>query len=168
MPPNPLARDLLPLLALALAGCGTPAPPRLAAPPRDGTLAEVELLTGCWRGEQAEGVVEETWTRPSAGSMLGTGRTLVKGHTTFFEFLRIERRGAATVYVAQPRGGAPTEFRLTTAGEGHVVFTNPEHDFPRSIRYERRSATALHVHLEGIEAGAPHAEDLDLARVDCF
>lgn len=156
------------LTAVTLSACHSAPPPRLSAPPRDEGLAKVDFVAGCWRGETAEGVVEETWTRPTGGSMLGTGRTLAKGRTAFFEFLRIELRGDQIVYVAQPKGGAPTEFPLAKAGEGHVVFENVGHDFPQRIRYERRTATVLHVHLEGVEGGAAHAEDLDLSRVDCF
>lgn len=162
-------RKVLGLVAVILVcGCRSTPPPRLSSPPRDEGLAKVELLAGCWRGETTDGVVEETWTRPTGGSMLGTGRTLAKGRTAFFEFLRIELRGTQIVYVAQPKGGAPTEFPLATSGDGHVVFENAGHDFPQRIRYERRTATVLHVHLEGVEGGAAHAEDLDLSRVDCF
>jgi hypothetical protein len=64
-----------------------------------------------------------------------------------------------------PAPGPATPSRR--AGEGQAVFENAGHDFPQRIRHERRTATVLHVHLEGVEGGAAHAEDLDLSRVDC-
>lgn len=112
------------LLGLALAGDAVKA-------------ADLAWLTGTWvsaRGER----VEETWTTPEAGGLLGVSRTTKGDKALFHEFLRIEERGGALTYVALPKGApAETPFAVVEHGPSWVRFENPAHDFPTSIRYER-------------------------------
>ena len=83
----------------------------------------------------------------------------------FHEFLRIEDREGSLVYVALPKGAkAETDFRYVEAGEQWVRFHNPEHDFPRSIKYALTGDT-LHIEVRGDAAGTGEKGfDLDLKR----
>ncbi len=98
--------------------------------------------------------IEERWTSPAGGAMLGTNRTLRGGRMTGFEFLRIITREGRLVYVAQPGGRPPTEFPLAESGPDLLVFENQGHDFPKRLRY-RRTGSILVVELDGIEGGQP-------------
>ena len=105
-------------------------------------------------------LVEERWSSPRGGSLLGMGRTLRReGHAEraiAFEFLRIEIRSGEVVYIAQPGGRAPgTEFVLRSASDTAWSFENPGHDFPRLIRYERLDDARMRVQLSGEEQGTP-------------
>ena len=91
--------------------------------------------------------------------MLGLGRTLAKGKTVKFEFLRIEQRTDGLVYVAQPGGQLPTEFRLANSEGDEWVFENLQHDFPKRIRYRRTGADSLTARVED-ESGAKHVDFL--------
>jgi hypothetical protein len=65
-------------------------------------------------------------------------RTVRKGKTTAFEFLRLEQSADGGVdYVAQPGGRPPVRFRCTSLSDRKAVFENPQHDFPTKITYER-------------------------------
>lgn len=108
------------------------------------------LLTGTWEAASGETVFVETWGSPRAGMILGTGQVISGEETRSFEFLRIVQRPDGLVYIAQPRGGAATEFPLVDSDEGVFVFENPQHDHPRRITY-RVSAEELQVTLEGAE-----------------
>jgi hypothetical protein len=139
---------LIPLL-LVLCSCG-PALVPLRRPAAD-PLESIGWLAGSWTGEESGRVVEEHWTQPSGGAMIGMSRTLAGGRMTEFEFLRIEAERDGIVYVASPGGAAPTEFRtraLPREGENRIVFRNPEHDFPKRIEY-RLFEGQLHVRVEG-------------------
>jgi hypothetical protein len=70
------------------------------------------------------------------GALLGTTRD---GKATW-EQLRIEADGEGWVMVIVPMGQAETRFALTEHSDKHWVFANPTHDFPKTIRYERRGA----------------------------
>ena len=58
-------------------------------------------------GNSAVSGVEEHWTRPAGGSMLGMSRTVAGNRTAEFEFLRIEQREDGIYYVAQPSVAVP-------------------------------------------------------------
>lgn len=143
----------LALLALA-GGCGTVAPRGAASDPQ---LAELAWLAGSWSGEERGTVSEEHWTLPAGGLMVGMHRD-VSAAGSFFEALRIERRPDGIYYVAQPRGGAPTAFRLVERGRERAVFENPAHDHPRRILYWREGGV-LRARIEGSEGGKPRASE---------
>jgi hypothetical protein len=104
-------------------------------------LLLVKFMSGCWsmeRGSAEKGVtvIEEAWSRPRAGTLIGYGRTTRGERTLFHEFLRIEQRGDRLVYIARPSNAEkPTEFTSTKVSATEVVFENPEHDDPKRITY---------------------------------
>jgi hypothetical protein len=106
-----------------------------AVKPAQATVASLTWLAGNWEGRQGAAVIEERWTPPGGGAMLGVSRTLRDGRMVAFEFLRIVERDGTLVYVAQPGGRPPTEFTLTRVGPTEAVFENPMHDYPQVITY---------------------------------
>ena len=38
-------------------------------------LEDLSWLSGCWEGRQGNAILEEIWSKPAGGSMLGLGRT---------------------------------------------------------------------------------------------
>jgi hypothetical protein len=112
-------------------------------------LAELAWLSGGWVGQRPDGeLVEEHWTSADGGTLIGSGRSVKAGKTEFFEHLRIEARDGKIVYVAQPLGKPPTEFRRMSSPPGEALFANPEHDWPKQIAY-RRSEEGLSVRVSG-------------------
>jgi len=84
--------------------------------------------------------------------MLGVNRT-AQGESGSFEFLRIAIDGERLAYFASPGGKAPTAFHLAELDGKHVVFENPEHDFPQRILYWIDDEGRLHGRIEGTEDG---------------
>ena len=105
-------------------------------------------MAGAWSVTGNDRVVEEIWTAPAGGTLIGAGRTVSGGRTKFFEFLRIVEKDGTLVYIASPRGGAATEFAMSAIGASSVTFANPKHDFPQKITY-RRDAERLCARVEG-------------------
>lgn len=108
------------------------------------------ILTGTWQSTAGDTTIYETWGAPRADLLLGAGQAVCGDRTVGFEFLRIVQREDGLAYIAQPGGGAPTEFPLVDSGEGLFVFENPAHDHPRRITY-RIAAEEMTVTLEGSE-----------------
>jgi Domain of unknown function (DUF6265) len=97
---------------------------------------DLNWLAGVWCSQDAGESIEEHWLAERGGLMLGVNRTVTpKGAS--FEFLRIEFTGKAVRFVAQPGGAPPTRFELISATANAVTFANPQHDFPKRIRYAR-------------------------------
>ncbi|HYH10614.1 MAG TPA: DUF6265 family protein [Thermoanaerobaculia bacterium] len=93
-------------------------------------------LSGHWSATIDGVQMEEYWTTPAGGLLLGVHRD-IRAKKTSFEFMRIESRGEQLVFVAQPSGRPPTEFPSTAVSAHRIVFENPSHDFPKRIVYWR-------------------------------
>lgn len=121
-------------------------------------------LAGHWQVQADGRTTDEVWLAPAQGLMTGMSRTH-GGKQPFFEFIRIERRGDDIVYIAQPRGGAATEFRAVAADARSIRFENRAHDFPQRIVYERQDDDGLAARIEGEIDGKTRSERWDYRRV---
>jgi len=127
-------------------------------PPAEAAMEDMVWLTGAWvgtRGSQGQISIEERWTPPLGGAMLGVSRTVSRGRMSAFEYLRIVERDGGLVYIAQPGGGPKTEFVLTELGATRAVFENPRHDFPQRIVYELSAAGGLTASIAFAKGGNP-------------
>ncbi len=162
---------LVPSLALLIAG--VPAaqevpPPAGDALPEASTSAPLDRLawlTGTWRQVSEEDVVEEQWMAPLGTSMIGGARTVAGGKTTGYEHLRIQVEDGTLVYVAIPSNQEETHFAQVEIGERSVTFANPDHDFPRRIRYSVGDEGLLVVNVTGLIDGVERGFDLRMKRV---
>jgi uncharacterized protein DUF6265 len=126
----------------------------LAAEPAS-RIDQLSWMAGSWQGRQGEVEMEESWTAPKGGSMLGLHRDVKQGRTLSFEFLRIAEDKDGIVYHASPEGRSATPFRLVEASRERALFANPEHDFPQRILYWKDAEGALHARIEGTQGGKP-------------
>lgn len=122
-------------------------------------LASLSWMAGSWGGEDGGARMEEHWTAPRGGLMLGLHRDVKGEKKAFFEFLRIEAQADGIVYLAMPLGKPATAFKLVESAPSRVVFANPEHDFPQRILYWLTPDGALHARVEGTQGGKTSAEE---------
>ena len=129
-----------------------------ARPPAD--AARLAWMEGHWVGS-ADGVdMEEHWTSPVGGSLIGMHKDVKGSVMTSFEFMRIEPTPYdGLVYFASPRSAPVTPFSLVELADQRAVFENKAHDFPQRILYWLDGAGALHARIEGILKGSPASEE---------
>ena len=138
------------------------------AEPKAPDIAQLAWLAGDWESTMGQPYVEEHWTRPAGGTMIGMGRTVAGDRTVFFEFLRIEARPDGVFYVAQPKGRPPVDFRAARLTSTEVIFDNPGHsDHLQHIIYRRESDDAISARIEGTNDGKAFAEDFHYRRIAC-
>ena len=132
-------------------------------------IEDLGWMAGCWekKGKTEGSLISEHWTKP-AGMMLGIARTVRNGKVRAFEYLRIIKKGSSIYYVAKP-SSAKTEtlFKLTSLKNKHVVFENPEHDFPQRIVYALADEQTMSVRVEADKNGKPSGFGYSLNKVDC-
>ena len=116
-------------------------------------------MEGRWVGEKDGVVMEERWTAPLGGALLGVHADVKAGRLVSWEFLRIDTTGEGTFYFASPRSAPPTPFKLLELGGERVVFENKDHDFPQRILYWLDAAGALHARVEGSRGGRALSEE---------
>jgi hypothetical protein len=153
--------SLLVLVALAGSACRT----TKSAVEASG-LAPVTWMSGLWRSDDDNLLVEEEWSAPAGGMMLGWGREVKDGRVRFFEQLRLEDRGTGVFYVASPRGEGSTAFALVRASTSEAVFENPAHDDPKRISYRLQPDGSLLARTESdLASHGGHVEEFRMRRV---
>lgn len=65
-------------------------------------IDELAWLAGSWKSQSEGELVEELWSAPKNGIMLGLNRTILKSEKVFLEYLRIVERDNELVYIASP------------------------------------------------------------------
>ena len=70
-------------------------------------IEDLAWISGDWETASGRMRIDEHWTRVAGNSLIGMSRTVAGGKTVFFEYLRIEARGADIYYVAHPRALLP-------------------------------------------------------------
>jgi hypothetical protein len=127
------------------------------------SIAEVAWIAGTWQGPSGTAAVEERWSDPASGGMIGVARTVRGGALVNFEFLCLSERAGTVAYVAMPDARMPpTFFVLTKVGPGSATFENPAHDFPQVVRYLQRPDGTLETTVSG--AGGARAQTVVLKR----
>ncbi len=123
-------------------------------------ILDIAWLQGAWKGSRGKSgsiKIEERWSPPLGGAMLGVSRTVSAEKMSAFEFLRIIENEGGLVYIAQPGGGAPTEFVLTKLDSTNAVFENPRHDYPKRISYELTKDGGLKATIGFTIGGSPRS-----------
>ncbi|HMV50419.1 MAG TPA: DUF6265 family protein [Blastocatellia bacterium] len=112
-------------------------------------IEDLAWMSGDWETAPGRMRIDEHWTNVTGGSMIGMSRTVAGERTVFFEYLRVETRGADIFYVAHPKARTPgTDFKLVKLSGQEAIFENLKHDFPKRIIY-RKTAEGLTARIEG-------------------
>lgn len=129
------------LLSMILSCASVPAQAR--------TLADVAFMSGCWRGRLPNGWIEERYSPPAAGLMMGTSQTVEDQKTAFFEFIQVVEKDGEVDMIPAPGGQKSVAFRLVRVEGKKAVFENLEHDFPKRIVYHLKDDGTLLALVEG-------------------
>ena len=120
-------------------------------------LSRFQWLTGTWRANQGDDVLEEIWSAPHANSMMGIFRWVKGGKTWMNELMTITATDGAVVFrlrhfsaamVPWEDRDAAFEYPLLSEGPTKAVFENEKRDSPRRFVYER-DHDSLTIRLEG-------------------
>jgi len=129
-------------------------------------VTKLSWMTGCWELSRGSMVIEEQWTKPRGGIMLGVSRTVKGDKAVSTEFLKIAPEGGVLVYTPRIGNREPVPFKLLRISETEVVFENPTHDFPQRIIY-RKQEGGLFARIEAGEKGKEKGQDIPMKKVGC-
>ncbi len=130
------------------------------------TAEQLGWMSGCWAAASAEAGSGEQWMTPAGGTLMGMSRTVKQGKTVAWETLHIRDVDGRLAYVAKPHNQPEAAFRLASLDGQHVVFENPQHDFPQRISY-KRDGDQLHARIEGTMKGKAKGIDFPLKKTAC-
>lgn len=116
------------------------------------SVDDLGWLAGEWVSEADGRWIEESWTLPRGGVMLGVSRSGRGEVLREYEFIRIARGDDGAIsYVAMPQGEVPVAFRLMRHDAVSATFENVAHDYPQRIAYIRDGDT-LTAAIDGSKA----------------
>ena len=144
-------------MKMAIVGMAMAATALASGTPAADPLAGLAWLAGDWYGTDGPLEMEERWTEPRGGVMLGIHRDVKGGKAVSFEFFRVESTPQGITYFASPEGRPSTPFRMAKLEGKRVVFENPQHDFPKRIIYWLGDDGSLHARIEGDPGGKEQA-----------
>jgi hypothetical protein len=119
---------------------GTPAP--------RAQIGDMAWLAGHWVGEALGGTVEEIWSPPRGGAMMGVFRLVKDGETAFYELMTIVPDEGSLVlrlkhFDADLSGweekGETVDFRLVAVGDGAYRF--------EGLSFQPEGPERLNIHL---------------------
>ncbi len=124
-------------------------------------------LSGCWEARSDGTTVEEYWSDPRGGSMIGVSRSIRGDSTLTHELMLVRTVGGRLAFEALPSGQSWTRFVLVSLSDSSVAFENPAHDFPQRIRYRRTAMDSLLAQAEGTVNGLGRVVTFPYARIRC-
>lgn len=123
-------------------------------------------LQGCWEQTTATRSVEENWSAPKGGSMIGAGRTVRDGKLVRYELIVLREQGDRLAYEAHPSGQPSATFLSTRITSSELVFENSAHDFPQQVGY-RLDGGRLLAWISGAQNGKDRRIEFPYTRARC-
>lgn len=124
----------------------------------EATLQQIAWISGAWAGEGLGGTVEEYWTKPGGGSLVGVFRLIGSDHKMkVCELLMIEERGKHVVYSFRHFGPGhkpweeldkPLVFDLIRLTPNEAVFESSVQTNPKRLTYTR-TGDKLAIRVQG-------------------
>jgi len=132
------------------------------------TLDDVTWIQGDWRGEAFGGQIEEIWSPPLGGSMMGSFKMVMKDEISFYELMHIQEK--ANTLLLQIRHFNPDFTGWETQNES-VDFALVKIDgafvYFDGLTFEKISANEMQVHVLMSEAGeSPQEASFRYTRFD--
>jgi len=125
-------------------------------------LEDLDWLAGDWVGGDESEYIEETWSPPRQGNMIGMFRMLVDGRPRFYEFMSIEPGSSAPVLrikhfdpglIGWEDKTESIVFVLLELAPDHAVFETTIEGNPERLIFERED-NRLEIVLEKPAAGS--------------
>lgn len=159
-------------LSLPLGASSDPPEPVVKA-----RLSDLSFLTGSWRGESKEAVVEETWSAPVAGSVMGMFRWTAGEKVVLYEFFVLTEKGEGdgvefrlrhfdAALAGREEKDAPLVYRTVSVVPGEeVVFEHVEDEKTATkILYRKNGDAGLHSTVEMKRDGSTTTIRFDFTR----
>lgn len=130
--------------------------PLQAADPKTPKVEDLAWMAGRWTGTMGDSPLEEHWSAPAGGTMMGMFRWMKKdGTTSLYEFLTIEPSTQGPVYfmrhfnpglIGWEEKDAPLRCPLAASGPREATFACEGE--PTKLTFKRTSETTMTVLLE--------------------
>lgn len=131
--------------------------------------SDFAFLTGRWTGEGLGGLVDELWSPPAAGTMVGAFRLTQDGRPTFYEFFALEEHEGTVVLRLKhfdPGPGLPGWEEKDAETLFRLVRVEPDVAWLNGLTFRREGPDTLTIFLALRSAGVLREEVFRLRRAE--
>jgi len=140
----------------------------------EATLSDFAWLAGHWQGNLAGRIVEEIWSEPMVGLMMGMFRLADSTQTLVLEFFSLRQSEEGIEFRLRHFSPAldawekedPITLKLVNQRENLFTFENPFHDRPKRVILTRAGENTLISRSEIIREDKTEIMELTLSRVE--
>lgn len=140
----------------------------------EATLSDFAWLAGHWQGNLTGRIVEEIWSEPMAGLMMGMFRLADSTQTLVLEFFSLRQSEEGIEFRLRHFSPAldawekedPITLKLVNQRENLFTFENPFHDRPKRVILTRAGENTLISRSEIIREDKTEIMELTLSRVE--
>ena len=133
---------------------------------QNGGIERAAWLQGCWELTTPTRTVEEMWTTPKGGSMIGVSRTIRDGKLTEYELIVLREQGDRLAYQAHPSGQPAATFLSTRISASELDLREPRPRLPAGDRLSPRRRCAARMDTRHAEGTGP-AAGIPVKRARC-
>ena len=161
------------LLLLMLAVLLVTVLPLYAADPKPpASVADLAWIAGQWQGQKGGDPLDEHWSAPASGTMMGMFRWIKGGKILVYEFLALEDGPKGPVLllrhfrpglIALEEKDSPLRCPLAGGGPGEAVFACESE--PTRLTFRRAGENGLTVLLEKQKDGQTRTDEFVYSRV---
>ncbi|KZN30030.1 hypothetical protein N480_03540 [Pseudoalteromonas luteoviolacea S2607] len=116
------------------------------------TVKSLAWLAGNWNSSNDKHRFNESWQQISDATFEGLGSTysIEKKKIVSSESLRLVEMAGEVFYLAKvASNNLPIAFKLTSCTADSAIFENPQHDFPKKLRYQLTKDKNMTVFVSG-------------------
>lgn len=138
-----------------------------AVPPKS-HLKKTEWLLGAWENKTPRGIIYETWKKTNENELVGKSYIIKENDTIVFENIRLVQEQGGLYYiptVKDQNNDLPVRFAAKTISDTHMMFENPDHDFPQIISYTKVASDSLVAEISGKINGLERKQTFRMKRV---
>ncbi len=152
------------------AGADKPTSGPESTPPR---VADLKWIAGHWGMEKNADTLEEIWSKPAGGCLMGMFRWIKDGNVWIYELLTIRDEKDGPVFRfrhfsdelrAWEDKDQPLTFGYVSHTDNEVVFENPQRKQMHRFIFRRDGTETLVVRLEGEKNGKPVSDEFRYTR----
>lgn len=148
-------------------------PLHAADPKPPASVADLAWMAGHWQGQKDGNPLEEHWTAPDSGTMMGMFRWIKSGRVLVYEVLALEDSPKGPVLLLrhfkpgligleEEEKNGPLRCPLAGGGPGEVVFACESE--PTRLTYRRAGENGLNVLLERQKEGKTRTDEFVYTR----
>lgn len=131
-------------------------------------FSKLQWLLGTWQQKKGKDVTYESWQKLNDSTFYSKSFYIKGTDTVMLEVVSLEMRMGKLSYVvttANQNNAQPVSFVCNSDNPEHLVFENPEHDFPTRITYNYKAPDSLKAEISGKIKEKPVTRHFPMSRI---